>query len=252
MSQQSFAHDYLQRTRHIYLYKMLYYGRDLFRYPVFIIIKKYCKGSVLDVGGRDFFLKAKEHRTQFSKWTTLETNLKENYLAVDSRHQFVLGDGCDLKFGNNTFDTVLNLHVLEHVFAPGKMVQEISRVLKKGGYAIFLIPGSATLHMAPDHYYNFTRFWIEKIMYDAGLKIIELKPLGGLWQTITARMFYFFLKSMRVSGMTTKFDSRSLLFYFLFPIASVYAILSIPLTLLFSLGDLTEDPNDFLVVARKV
>ncbi len=233
------------------LYKALYSGRDFLRRDIFTSVRKYCKGKVLDVGGRDFFLKVKDYKITFSKWITVEPTLDEYYPIDDRRYQFVLGDGCELKFGNNTFDTVLNLHVLEHVFEPVKMVQEASRVLKKNGYAIFLIPNSATLHMAPDHYYNFTRFWIEKVMQDNGLEIVKLVPMGGLWTTITARLFYFFLKSARVTGMTTKYAKRNIFFYFILPLASLYALISILLTLLFSLGDLTEDPNDHLVVVKK-
>ena len=234
-----------------FLYKVLYLGRDFFRRDIFTTIKKYCKGDVLDVGGRDFFQKAKARGVRFSKWTTLESTIDEYYSVDDKRYQFVLGDGCKLKYKNSSFDTVLNLHVLEHVFEPIQMVKEAARVLKKGGCAIFLIPNGATLHMAPHHYYNFTRFWIEKVMQDQGLKIVECKPLGGLWQTITARLFYFFLKSARVPGMGTNYDRRNLFFYFLFPAATLYALINIPFTLLFSLGDLTEDPNDHLVVVKK-
>lgn len=233
------------------LYKALYFGRDLLDQDIFPTIEKYCKGNVLDVGGRDFFIKAKSHKVIFSKWTTVESSLDEYRTTNDERHSLVLGDGCNLKFGNNTFDTVLNLHVLEHVFEPVKMIKEAARVLKRNGYAIFLVPNAATLHMAPDHYYNFTRFWIEKAIQEAGLKIVKLKPLGGLWRTIAVRLFYFFLKSVRVSGMTTKQDRRNIFFYALFPLAFLYAMVNIPLTLLLSLGDLTEDPNDHLVVARK-
>lgn len=235
-----------------FLYKMLYLGRDFFRRDIFTTTKKYCRGNVLDIGGRDFFQKAKACGVTFSKWTTLESTLDEYYPVDDKRYQFVLGDGCKLKYKNNSFDTILNLHVLEHVFEPIQMVKEAARVLKKNGYAIFLIPNGATLHHAPHHYYNFTRFWIEKVMQDQGLKIVELKPLGGLWQTITARLFYVFLKSARVSGMSTRYDRRNSLFYLLFPAAWLYAIVSIPITLLFSLGDLTEDPNDHLVVVKKM
>lgn len=243
MRKYSFAYNFL--------YRVLYIGRDFLRRDMFTAVRKYCNGKVLDVGGRDFFLKAKDRKVTFSKWITVEPTLDGYYPIDDKRYQFVLGDGCALKFKNNTFDTVLNLHVLEHVFEPIKMVKETARVLKKNGYAIFLIPSSATLHMAPDNYYNFTRFWIERVMYNHGLKIVELMPLGGLWTTIATRLFYFFLKSARVTGMSTKYARRNILFYLILPLASVYAVISIPITLLFSLGDLTEDPNDHLVVAKK-
>lgn len=236
---------------HNILYKLLYFGRDFIKREIFNTVKKYCKGSVLDIGGRDFFQKAKKHGFNFSKWTTLEVTIDEYYPVDDKRFQFVVGDGCNLKFKNNTFDTILNIHVLEHVFEPIKMVKEAARVLKKGGHAVFLIPNSATLHMAPNHYYNFTRFWIKRVMSENGFIIVSCQPLGGLWQTISARLFFFFLKSARISGMSTKFNKRNMMFYILFPATALYALFSLPVTLFFSLGDLTEDPNDHLVVVRK-
>jgi len=235
-----------------FLYIFLYAGRDFLRSDLFVKIRKYSKGHVLDIGGRDFFIRAKNKGIKFSKWTTIEISSEEYYPVDDSRFLFEVGDGCNLKYKNETFDTILNIHVLEHVFEPIKMVKEAARVLKKGGYAIFLIPSSAPLHLAPQNYYNFTKFWIEEVMARSGLKIIELKPLGGLWQTITARLFYFFLKSARVTGMSTKDNRRNFFFYLLFPLTCVYALLSIPVTLFFTLGDLTEDPNDHLVVVKKI
>lgn len=233
------------------LYNVLYKIRDLLKKEIFDTAAKYCEGNVLDVGGRDFFFKAKKNGFKFSQWTNLEVNKEEYYPTNDDLFKFVIGDGCNLKFKNNTFDTVLNIHVLEHVFEPILMVKEAARVLKNGGYAIFLVPNSSILHLAPGHYYNFTRFWIEKVMDKYGLEIIELKPLGGLWQTIASRLAHFFLKSARVAGMSTNKNHRNIIFYLLFPLAFLYALINIPLTLVLSLGDLTEDPNDHLVVVKK-
>ena len=45
-------------------------------------------------------------------------------------------DGLDLKFPDETFDVVLSANVLEHVSDPDRYLQELHRVLKKGGVAI--------------------------------------------------------------------------------------------------------------------
>ncbi len=88
-------------------------------------------------------------------------------------------------------------------------------------------------------------------METAGLEIIELKPLGGLWSSFAARFFYFFLQSVRCKGMSTKEVRRSLFFYILYPLMVFYSILSIAICLFLSLGDLQEEPNSHLVVVRK-
>lgn len=44
---------------------------------------------------------------------------------------------------------------------------------------------------------------------------------------------------------------QKFLFYPLPPFMTLYAIIRIPICLLFGLGDLTEDPNNWLVLVRK-
>ncbi len=166
---------------------------------LFEALRLYCRGKVLDVGGWDFYLEVRQDRKiNFDSWTNLE--VEENQLLElqnDPRYKTVIGDGCQMGFENNSFDTVVNIQVLEHVFEPIKMVKEIGRVVKAGGHAIFLIPGTSVLHMAPEHYYNFTRFWIKKAVQEAGLSIIEFKPIGGRWNTIATHLFRFFFQSRR-------------------------------------------------------
>jgi len=47
------------------------------------------------------------------------------------------GDAQSLCFGDETFDVVLGLDIIEHVPDPGRMLREIRRVLKKDGLFIF-------------------------------------------------------------------------------------------------------------------
>ena len=63
--------------------------------------------------------------------------------------------------------------------------------------------------------------------------------------------FYFFLQAFRVEGMSDPEVRRPLLFYPLLPLMCAVALLSLPLYLLLSLGDLSEEPNNHLVVAQK-
>lgn len=230
--------------------QILYWLRNLRSQEMFRALKLYCKGDVLDVGGWDFYLTAKKKKIIFNTWTTLDHT--EKIIDIqDDNFIFIKGDGCDMPFENNSFDTVLNIQVLEHVFKPIEMVNEISRVLKPDGYGIFLIPQTSTIHMAPYHYYNFTRFWIKEAMERAGLNIVEIKPLGGIWSSMASHFFYFFLQSIRFSGMSTKGNKRNFLFYILYPLMVLYAVMSIPICLLFNLGDLTEEPNNHLVIVQK-
>jgi SAM-dependent methyltransferase len=141
--------------------------------------------------------------------------------------------------------------VLEHVFEPIRMVEESARVLRPGGKGVFLIPTTSTMHLAPHYHYNFSRFWIREAMRRAGLEIVELRPLGGVWSTFASRLVFFFLQAFRVPGMSDPDIRRGGLFYLLFPLQALVALLAIPLCLFLSLGDLAEEPNNHLVIVRK-
>ena len=58
---------------------------------------------------------------------------KENNLLIHYRK----GAGEDLPFQNNSFDVIFCCDVLEHVHDLPKVISEISRVLKNGGYFIY-------------------------------------------------------------------------------------------------------------------
>lgn len=233
------------------VWKFIYWARDIRSREIFEALRSHCHGDVLDVGGWDFYLTAKKKKINFNSWTTLESIQEKNPDIKDEKFRFVHGDGCNMKFSNNQFDTVINIQVLEHVVEPIKMISEISRVLKLGGFGIFLIPQTGVIHHTPHHYYNFTRFWITEVMKKVNLEIIELKPLGGCWSTIASRLLYFFPQSVKSKGLSTKACRRNFFFYMLYPFMALYAVVSIPICMIFSLGDLTEEPNNHFVLVRK-
>ena len=229
--------------------RWLYRARDLRSRALFAALRHYCRGDVLDVGGAEFFETVRRHSIDFATWTCLESSLARG--TDDARFRLVQGDGCAMDFADGEFDTVLNIQVLEHVFEPLRMVDEIGRVLRPGGHAIFLIPQTSTTHLAPDYHCNFSRYWIRGAMERAGLAIVEHRPLGGVWSSMASHHFYFFLQAFRVEGMSDPEVRRPLLFYPLLPLMCAVALLSLPLYLLLSLGDLSEEPNNHLVVAQK-
>jgi len=52
-------------------------------------------------------------------------------------------DVCNLHYSNDTFDIIICSHVLEHVEDDRKAMRELSRVLKRLGWAMFLVPIAA-------------------------------------------------------------------------------------------------------------
>ncbi|KKU47432.1 MAG: Methyltransferase type 11 [Candidatus Woesebacteria bacterium GW2011_GWF2_46_8] len=108
-------------------------------------------GDVLDVGSADgMFSKVIVDKTKAKSLTGIEavkTSVAwaNKHWKREGRMKFMVGDAHDLKFKAETFDAVFCLEVLEHVNNPKKVLGEFKRVMKKGGYGVFLVPSDSLL-----------------------------------------------------------------------------------------------------------
>lgn len=109
------------------------------------------KGEVLDLGCADgMFSKVILDKSKAKSLTgidVLETSVDwaNKHWKETRKMKFVVGDAHNLKFESQSFDAVFSMEMLEHVVSPEKVLNEVKRVLKKGGYAIFLVPTDSLL-----------------------------------------------------------------------------------------------------------
>lgn len=86
----------------------------------------------------------------------------------------VVADAHDLNmFKEGEFDRVLCIEVLEHLHSPQKAVDEMRRVLKKGGILILTTRFIFPLHDVPHDYYRFTEYGLRYLLKD--FEVIEVK-----------------------------------------------------------------------------
>lgn len=76
----------------------------------------------------------------FYKLFRKQKNIDYTTTDLNSPLADVKADICNLPFKDNEFDVILCNHVLEHIPDDTKAMQELYRVLKKGGMAILQIP----------------------------------------------------------------------------------------------------------------
>jgi SAM-dependent methyltransferase len=75
------------------------------------------------------------------------------------------------------FDAVLCTEVLEHVPEPIRVLQEISRILKPGGFAFITAPLGSGLHQQPFHFYGgYTPHFYAHFFDKFGCKIVSIEP----------------------------------------------------------------------------
>lgn len=76
----------------------------------------------------------------FLKIFKTQKNLDYITSDLESPIADVKADICNLPFQDNSFDVIFCNHVLEHIPNDTRAMQELFRVLKKGGFGIFQIP----------------------------------------------------------------------------------------------------------------
>ncbi|MCX6704290.1 MAG: class I SAM-dependent methyltransferase, partial [Candidatus Woesebacteria bacterium] len=109
------------------------------------------KGKILDIGCNDgTFSKVifdKSGANQLVGMDVVEKTIDwaKNHWGKTGKMKFIVADAHKLPFESETFDAVFALEVLEHVIDPAKVLNEIKKVLKADGYAVFLVPSDSLL-----------------------------------------------------------------------------------------------------------
>lgn len=136
---QSIKEDFLQRLWHKRRFK-----------EVTGVIER-VRGEILDIGSADgVFSKVIMDKSRASGLVGID--ILPASVAWANKHwqgskkmKFRVGDAQKLEFANQSFSAVFALEVLEHVRSPLEVLKEIKRILKKGGYGVFLVPSDSLL-----------------------------------------------------------------------------------------------------------
>ena len=158
------------------LSRLAYAVRDRLNAPLFGVIHTH-GACVLDVGGGAFHERLRARGHQWQSYAVIEP---ANALlpAADPLIHRIVGTAERLPFADASFDVVLAIQVLEHVFDPQVASKEMYRVLRPGGELIILAPQSGTLHLVPHHYANLTRFWLFEQARRLGAEVLTWRPIG--------------------------------------------------------------------------
>lgn len=228
-----------------------YRGRDLRYHALFDVLRANCRGEVLDVGGGAFVATAIEHGIAFDRWTVVEPSAEDLPQVDDPRVVVRVGDGCALDLPDAGYDTVLSIQVLEHVFEPIRMFEELYRVTRPGGTLVVMAPQTANIHHAPHHYQNLTRYWLEQAAARVGAEVLEYHAMGGAWSSTASRLLLQYPAALGVGGYAHPGVRRGWKFWALFPLGILTSVVTFPLAMLLSVGDLEEEANNHLLVLRK-
>lgn len=75
-------------------------------------------------------------------------------------------------FNDNSFDIVISGQALEHSPRPWRMIEEMARILKPGGYICLIAPWQWEVHRYPVDCFRILSDGMAAMMRDAGLDVI--------------------------------------------------------------------------------
>ena len=123
----------------------------------------------------------------------------DKYIGLDSdgrRGPEVVGTADALPFGEGVADVVLCTEVLEHCRNPSATMREIARILRPEGVLILTTPMSWNLHYEPHDYFRFTRYGLQVILAEAGMRLVRVERIGGVFAMTGARLTEVVCKSL--------------------------------------------------------
>lgn len=85
----------------------------------------------------------------------------------------VVGDAHDLPFQDGEFEQILCTEVLEHLHTPQKAIDEMRRVLTKGGVLILTTRFLFPLHDTPGDYFRYTMYGLRHLLREWEIVTLE-------------------------------------------------------------------------------
>ncbi len=150
-------------------------------------------------------------------------------------------DICDIKIKDDFFDYISIFDVLEHLENPLKAINEVNRVLKKGGYIHIFVPlesSKKTLHgilnlfgidcfkkSHTGHIQEFNYGHIKEMVEKNGFEIIDVKYSFQILSQITELAFFLLLQFVKSIEKLKKFKKDYNRLDILYYIKSIGAVI---------------------------
>ena len=150
-------------------------------------IKKYIKGDILEIGAGCGSFTRNYIKTDFKNITLTELDKKNiqdlNRKFKNFKNVKVLNT--TINKIENEYDSILYLHVLEHIKDDQDEIREATKRLKKGGHLLIMVPAHqkiySNLDRAVGHYRRYEReFFKEELTNLKRVRLFSLDIIGYL------------------------------------------------------------------------
>lgn len=101
----------------------------------------------------------------------------------------IVADATQLPFRDSSVDALVSEAVLEHVFDTDKVVREITRIVRSGGYIYISAPFIQPYHASPNDFHRWTISGLERLFPD--FTIIKSGVRSGPWSALLMFLAYW-------------------------------------------------------------
>lgn len=127
-------------------------------------------GKVLDLGG--------DARSTYAISLSSEATVTTVNLAPETGADIIADLEAPLPIATHSYDAVLLMNVLEHVFEYRALLNECARVLVPGGRAVIIVPYMFPYHASPSDFHRYSKEALTRALITAGFTVDTVTPLG--------------------------------------------------------------------------
>lgn len=152
-----------------------------------LLISYDIKGSLIDVGCgqkpyKGLFTKVKSYKGIDFK--SFSINKDFDYYPPDYYFDKTYERDYKLPFKDSFFDNSVSFQVLEHHPVPSKLISELIRVTRVGGYIIISVPFLGGIHEVPRDFQRYTKFGLLKLFEGTSAEVLAINNCGSLMSTL--------------------------------------------------------------------
>lgn len=184
----------------------------------FELARIHLTGRVIDLGGHKgssyFSLLNTEQPVEVANFDGMESGIHKTSSGADHVFDFEK----TFPFIDASFDTILCINVMEHIYNFKNLVTESARILKQNGVMYVSVPFFFNIHGSPNDYFRYTKSALERLFADAGFQVVvnELGdgPCSAVFQNFGGSIPTMFLKlffknlAMNIDRLFSRFSLR--------------------------------------------
>ena len=151
-------------------------------------------GDLLDAGSKNisssYYRYLDLSKVKSSSFVDYYSNKEDKILKIDLEKE--------IPINSSSYDSIILMNVIEHVFNFKLMLSELFRITRPGGVLIGAVPFMFRYHADPNDFYRFTHKCLYRILIESGYKEIKIYTIGNGLLIVLAEQISRYIPSYKI------------------------------------------------------